>query len=247
MSILLHANKVVDSLNMDLKTELNKHQRSVFKEIKSKVIKSIKFCFMNESLSIKDGLSIPEHLPFSEVYTELLFTSKVNHKPILCGALIESIEDRYIIYLFSMAHDCIIQNGIVNITTKGITSVKGIKKPIAPNSTEARALTVIAQQFLHNFNILNCINIEYVDNKPSRLKQNRIKKGKTKLFEHKTLQIKLNKTQNLNKGIGSHNSPRPHIRRGHIRRLPTGKIIWIQPCFINANGDGKITKDYLIK
>ena len=244
MTELLHANKVIDSLNKDLKMNLKPSQRKLISEIKTNVTKSIKFSFANESLSIKDGLLIPEHLPFSEVYTELAFVTKTITKPITCGALVTEGESGYTIYLFSLTLDCVLLDVIINITREGITNVKGIKS--SPDPTMSEAMIVIAKQFLHNFNILNCINIEYINNKPSKLKQSRVKNGKVKLFEHKTLRVKLSNKQNLNKGTGSHNSPRPHIRRGHIRRLQPGKSIWIQPCFINANEEGKITKDYLI-
>lgn len=45
-------------------------------------------------------------------------------------------------------------------------------------------------------------------------------------------------------GGSSHRSPREHLRRGHIRRLPDKKI-WVNAAVIGAGkGGGKITKDY---
>lgn len=33
---------------------------------------------------------------------------------------------------------------------------------------------------------------------------------------------------------GTHASPRPHLRRGHVRHLQNGGKTWVQPCFVNG-------------
>lgn len=43
---------------------------------------------------------------------------------------------------------------------------------------------------------------------------------------------------------GSHRSPREHLRRGHIRRLPTGKKVWVSATVVCAGQGGKVKKDY---
>lgn len=48
-------------------------------------------------------------------------------------------------------------------------------------------------------------------------------------------------------GGGTHRSPREHLRRGHIRRLQSGRRIWIQSTIVNAGAAGKITSTYQIK
>jgi hypothetical protein len=47
--------------------------------------------------------------------------------------------------------------------------------------------------------------------------------------------------------VGRHK--RTHVRRGHIRRLQSGKKVWVNACVVNPNiaGSGKITKDYKFK
>ena len=45
---------------------------------------------------------------------------------------------------------------------------------------------------------------------------------------------------------GAHNSPREHLRRGHIRRLP-GKKIWVQSCVVNAGIGAKVSKQYEVR
>jgi len=42
---------------------------------------------------------------------------------------------------------------------------------------------------------------------------------------------------------GDRRSPREHLRRGHIRRLPAGNI-WVQSTVVNLGVGGKVDKDY---
>jgi len=92
--------------------------------------------------------------------------------------------------------------------------------------------------------IINCSNIELVNNIPSKLKQDRAKKKGKKLFEYKTLHIKQNTKRNINKSEGKHTSPRVHLRRGHIRKCHSGITTWVQPCVVGDKEKGMIHKDY---
>lgn len=98
--------------------------------------------------------------------------------------------------------------------------------------------------------ILSCSNsrIEDSPEKPSRLKSD-MRKSKKKLpfFEFKILTIDSDKPQqNSSGGTGSHASPRVHLRRGHIRKLPT-KNVWVNACVVGDKAKGVIQKDYLVK
>lgn len=42
-------------------------------------------------------------------------------------------------------------------------------------------------------------------------------------------------------------SPREHLRRGHIRRLPTGARIWVNASVVNAGVGGRVEKDYKVQ
>jgi hypothetical protein len=42
---------------------------------------------------------------------------------------------------------------------------------------------------------------------------------------------------------GTHRSPREHLRRGHIRRLPSGNV-WVNSTIVNAGHHGKVHKMY---
>lgn len=48
------------------------------------------------------------------------------------------------------------------------------------------------------------------------------------------------------RSIGSHASPRFHLRRGHIRRLPTGRNTWVRSCAVGSRALGTANKDYRI-
>lgn len=47
---------------------------------------------------------------------------------------------------------------------------------------------------------------------------------------------------------GDHRSPREHLRRGHIRRLESGRNVWVNATVVAANkGAGVVKKDYRVK
>ncbi len=101
--------------------------------------------------------------------------------------------------------------------------------------------------FFHAIEVLNCSNVVYLDIAPSRLKQGRIKKGKTPLFTYKTLHIKTGmRDEQKNHAGGTHASPRVHLRRGHIRTLASGKTTWVQPCVVGDKSKGIVHKDYSV-
>lgn len=98
--------------------------------------------------------------------------------------------------------------------------------------------------FVMCLHIMNCSNIEYVDHPPIRIMNDkRKKKGKQPLFTYKTLHIKTDKkASGKAETKGSRQSPRAHLRRGHIRRLNTHSV-WVQPCFVKGEA-GFVHKDY---
>lgn len=48
-------------------------------------------------------------------------------------------------------------------------------------------------------------------------------------------------------GGGSSRSPREHMRRGHFRRLPTGKSAWVRNHMVNAGVGGGVDKTYRMR
>ncbi len=73
----------------------------------------------------------------------------------------------------------------------------------------------------------------------------RIKKGKRPFFEWTTIEVKPSAPAEP-KG-GTHASPKPHMRRGHVRRLKSGKIVTIKSMFVNKHkipDEGFVFHDY---
>ncbi|MBF0148191.1 MAG: hypothetical protein HQL85_18705 [Magnetococcales bacterium] len=95
--------------------------------------------------------------------------------------------------------------------------------------------------------VLNCSNIRAQSlAAPRNLNKKREKKGKSPFFEYKVLEV--DGTPGGLKsphGGGSHASPRVHIRRGHIRHLPTHNV-WVQACVVGDKKNGVIHKDYRV-
>ena len=102
---------------------------------------------------------------------------------------------------------------------------------------------------VRGLSVLNCSNVMCFDNyPPESLNKKRAKSGKCPLFTYKTLHIKTAKTQ-TSKSENSNierSAPRLHMRRGHIRSLPSGVTTWIQSCMVGSSKNGVVSKDYRI-
>ena len=74
----------------------------------------------------------------------------------------------------------------------------------------------------------------------------RARDGKAKLYDTYTLFIDTNKRDSNGTVINlfEKNSPRQHLRRGHIRCYQTGLKVWVNSCVVGSAEDGVITKDY---
>lgn len=76
----------------------------------------------------------------------------------------------------------------------------------------------------------------------------RIRRGKRPFFEWTTVTI-TPRVPSEDLG-GTHASPKPHMRRGHVRRLKDGRVITIKNCIINKHKipeDGFVFHDYVVK
>lgn len=94
---------------------------------------------------------------------------------------------------------------------------------------------------------INCTNIRRVEHKPDeKLQKARTKRGKQPLFSYWTLELEMERTESVSGLGGSHASPRVHIRRGHARRLVSGKYTWVQACVVGNKKAGMIHKDYAL-
>lgn len=81
---------------------------------------------------------------------------------------------------------------------------------------------------------------------PSILNRERLRKGKPTIS--KTVVVNLATTQAGQTG-GTHASPAPHWRRGHLRRLANGQVIKVSPTIVGWKQDSDIAikKDYILK
>ena len=81
----------------------------------------------------------------------------------------------------------------------------------------------------------------------SFLNRKRKAKGKGPVtFDWHTVEIGPKQLKNAPQG-GTHASPRLHDRRGHYRKLASGKIAWVQPCKVGDASKGIIFKDYKLE
>lgn len=113
--------------------------------------------------------------------------------------------------------------------------------------TEDRLLTfnyiVVVLGFL---NALACSNVRVQAISPK--KTGKKIKGALPFDTYHVLTIDTPSHSGEGAATGGHRSPREHLRRGHIRRLPDGRRIWVNATVVAAGrGAGVVTKDYLLR
>lgn len=91
---------------------------------------------------------------------------------------------------------------------------------------------------------LSCKNVSTEKLPTRKLNKGAQKRGALDFDEYHVLTINKTSTDvGVGLGGGSHRSPREHLRRGHIRRLPQGNI-WVNSTVVNPNVGGRINKVY---
>lgn len=80
---------------------------------------------------------------------------------------------------------------------------------------------------------------------PLALNRKRSARGKLPFVEYKILTVGGEDAESNFTG-GTHVSPRQHIRRGHVRRLPHGRRVWVHQCLVGDPKKGMIVKDYRV-
>lgn len=92
---------------------------------------------------------------------------------------------------------------------------------------------------------LECKNVRISDAPPPpRLQSKRARSGHLPLISYKVLTLDAESGGgNGRPGGGTHLSPRAHLRRGHIRRLPSGNI-WVNATVVKGGSNGIVLKDY---
>jgi len=91
---------------------------------------------------------------------------------------------------------------------------------------------------------INCSNVTAAPVAPSKkLNSKRMLAGKEPFDTCHVLTVS-GKRIGSEVGGGTHSSPRMHLRRGHIRRLSSGKTIWINNTIVGRSDLGKVRKSY---
>jgi hypothetical protein len=74
----------------------------------------------------------------------------------------------------------------------------------------------------------------------------KIAQGKVPAYDWRTVVIEPTAPRGDPQG-GTHASPRLHDRRGHLRRLKSGKNVWVKPCKVGDPSRGVVFHDYKVK
>lgn len=74
----------------------------------------------------------------------------------------------------------------------------------------------------------------------------KIAQGKVPTYDWTMVYIEPSKPRSESKG-GTHASPRQHDRRGHLRRLRSGKNVWVRPCKVGDPTRGVVWHGYAIR
>lgn len=117
------------------------------------------------------------------------------------------------------------------------------EKP-AITHTEAESVLGFVAKWYECLNQHGCTAHAPVNAAPD-VNRRRVAKGKKPLYEWRTVQVKPAAPKGASKG-GTHASPRLHDRRGHTRRLSTGKTVWIKPHKVGKAELGVVFHDYEI-
>lgn len=101
---------------------------------------------------------------------------------------------------------------------------------------------------------LSCSNVgsEVAQPAPDPAKAaRRARDGKLPIYETRVLTVQAGSSSGRSGGSaddgGSRVGPRQYLRRGHIRRLPSGKQIWVQSCVVGNELAGMIEKTYAVR
>lgn len=195
--------------------------------IDDKVIACFACCFMddsNEWLPILSGALLSNEIPFNPV------KNKRGHlSPLLPFCLI---------YFLPNVLDMFMENEIKDgHTLEDLTA--DLHKDIVDESRSALELC----------EALTCGNVasEIARHADSNVNARRIRDGKLPLYETRVLVINTPIGRSCGPDLGgTHSSPRQHLRRGHIRRLPTMNV-WVNSCIVGNQDDGRIEKSYAVR
>lgn len=82
--------------------------------------------------------------------------------------------------------------------------------------------------------------------RPTFTNRRKIAEGKPPTYDWRTVVIEAKQIKREHQG-GTHASPRQHERRGHMRRLASGREVWVKPCKVGDASKGAVFHDYEVR
>lgn len=136
----------------------------------------------------------------------------------------------------------------VGISLYPMGAMAGIAAKRAGKGWEVNAYCDMADEIscvLLLLEALTCSNIE-TDVIPA-IKNKKNNNDAIPFDEYRILVVRTHKDKSLHESGFDRNSPREHLRRGHIRKYKSGVSVWINNVVVNAGIGGKIHKHYSMK
>lgn len=112
------------------------------------------------------------------------------------------------------------------------------------NDEDARFVLGVLIKWYHSMMATKTAYQPFV--RPTFTNQRKIAAGKHPSYDWRTVVIDGKVIKCEHQG-GTHASPRLHDRRGHSRRLPDGRIVWVKPCKVGDASKGVIFHDYKVE
>lgn len=112
------------------------------------------------------------------------------------------------------------------------------------------AVMAAGRSVLELLEALSCNNVaaEVVECIDPAVNARRRRQGKLAMYEVRRLVVKVGDVAHaIGAPGGERNGPREHLRRGHIRRLPDGRKIWVQACVVGSRAVGVVRKTYAVE
>ena len=135
------------------------------------------------------------------------------------------------------------------------TPAKQLIEKLGPDAAIRNSLHDIGEEITSTIGLLaalSCSNVKYSTiPAPNKLNLKRAKSNKLPFYEYKELYVDVQGSHNKSsQGSGlpsGRQSPREHLRRGHIRRLSTNRNVWVQSAVVGACRKGHIDKAYVLR
>lgn len=199
------------------------------------------------------------HLPFPVVVVEfackVLRSALAAPSNVVMLALLREVDNQiHVTFFFDLGKEhWTVSGGAVVYAT----SNQGVMfRPVSHTGAKLSEPTMedVAEYLRNVMDVLGalaCSNVALVDHAPpDALNRKRSKAGKVPLFTYKTLHIVTDRDRTKRTArendAEARQSPRLHLRRGHIRRLDESRMVWVQPAMVGDADRGKVVNAYAV-